>query len=200
MAMGRSAVALIGSWSPHSLAAVANAMASRTARSPPRSSSAAGSHPRTARSPRRRAGEKNRSAAIPGEESRPISLYPAPQRLGPYGKIVRSRSQHMSGERQHPRVSAMDPIIVVQRTRAPAGRQGRAGFGTVSVKATFIHPESNGRALKGDVRVENVLGLRAVEGVEHVHSCVRRDDPDVVAKKEHAAGRGLDEGQTGLEP
>jgi len=53
-------------------------------------------------------------------------LRPAPQRLGSYGKIVRSRSQHMSGERQHPRVSAMDPIIVVQRTGAPAGRQGRS--------------------------------------------------------------------------
>jgi len=54
---------------------------------------------------------KNTAAAIPGEESRPISWCPAPQRLGPYGKIVRSRSQHMSGERQHPRRSPTDPII-----------------------------------------------------------------------------------------
>jgi len=53
-------------------------------------------------------------------------LRPAPQRLGSYGKIVRSRSQHMSGERQHPRFGAMDPVIVVQRTGAPAGRQGRS--------------------------------------------------------------------------
>ena len=125
MAMGRSAVALTGSLSPHSLAAVAKAMASRTARSTPRSSSGAGV-PSANCSLRRRAGEKNRSAAIPGEESRPISLRPAPQRLGTYGKIVRSRSQHTSGERQHLRVSAMDPIMVVQRTGAPAGRQGQS--------------------------------------------------------------------------
>src|SRR2546425_7249395 len=41
---------------------------------------------------------------------------------GPYGEIVRSRSRHMSSERQHPRASVTDPIIVVQRSRGTFGR------------------------------------------------------------------------------
>ncbi len=51
-------------------------------------------------------------------------------------------------------------------------------------------------ALKEDVRIENVLGLLAVEGVQQVHRRVRRNHRDVVAEEEDAAVR---RGDTGLE-
>ena len=64
-------------------------------------------------------GTLNESAAIPGEESRPISVSVAPQRRRPY-TIVRSRPQHISGGRQQIGASPIDPDIVVQRIRVRA--------------------------------------------------------------------------------